>query len=92
MERRIMALTPEEKERIYNEERNRMHEDQYRAEVRRQIRNPEAQRPGRTRAILVAFLVFVFVAGLLSRIPDLPEAVTGFIALIAALIAGKKTL
>lgn len=84
-----MGLTPEEKQRIWDEEHNKMHEDQYCAEVRRELRNPEERRRSHLPAVIAAFLAVVLVSAILSNL-NAPPAGTVFLSLIAAVVVAKK--
>jgi len=60
-----MALSDEEKNRILEEEKARLEEEQYRAQVRRELQNqsrPAAQAPANSRTLRLAFVVVGIIA------------------------------
>jgi S1-C subfamily serine protease len=70
-----MELTPEEKQRIDEEERRRLAEEQYRAEVRAKLRGPgsgtEARKPRNTWAYsVVVFILLALLVVLAKRVYD----------------------
>lgn len=87
-----MSLTPQERQRIEDEEHNRYHEEAYRAEVRRRLTNDPPERPKRfVHAFTAAMITLIGLSAGLSQ-THMGAGPAVFIALIVAAVVGKKVL
>ena len=85
-------LTPQERQRIEDEEKRRYHEEAYRAKVQRELREEPPERPRRfVHAFTAAMITLILVSAGLSQ-TSLPLAGSVLIAIVIAAVVGRKVL
>lgn len=87
-----MSLTPQERQRIEDEEHRLYHEEAYRAKVRKELREEPPEKPRRpAQAIVAALMTLILVSAIASQ-THLPAGVAVVAGIVGAALVGKKVL